>query len=60
MILDADDELLSAVVAGEDGANAVLVVVEAVRGGLMLDGRTEPLQTGDGLPRLKINHLVHL
>ena len=53
MVLDADDELFAPVVAGEDRANAVLVVVEAVPGRLVLDGRAEALQARDGLPWLE-------
>ena len=55
MVLDADDDgLLALAVRGrEDGANAVLVVVEGVRGGFSLDRRAEGLHRTVGVPRLK-------
>ena len=60
VILNTDDDCLDAVdVVGEDAAGAVLVVVQRVRRGLDLNSRTETLQVGQRLPRLKLNLLLN-
>ena len=61
MILNTDDDCLDAVnVVGEDAAGAVLVVVQRVRRGLDLNSRTETLQVGQRLPRLKLNLVLYV
>ena len=57
MVLDADDDgLLALAVRGrEDGANAVLVVVEGVRGSFSLDGGPQGLHRTVRVPRLEYN-----
>ena len=60
VILDTDDECFDAisVVGCEDAAGTVLVVVQRVRRSLDLNCRTETLQVGQRLPRLKLNRLL--
>ena len=56
MVLDASDDGGSLLqIGGEDAADAVLVVVQAVPGHLNFDGGPETFQALDWLPRLKYN-----